>query len=519
MRGLRERLREVPGSAFLALSIAAGLVHLAVMLAVVLSRMGYRYELEWTEGSVLAQALHVARGFPVYSAPTPEYAPYLYTPLYFWIGAAASAFGGGFLPLRLISFAAIAFCMALAYAWVRRETGRRALGWLAVGIFASAFRPTGFWFDLARVDCLCLLWLMLGLRFLAARPGALTGLAGAAALASAFLTKQSSLAVIAALVPFAFLKGLRPGAEAPRRKAFLAAFLAGLASGVPGAVWILDRHYQGWFTYYVFTMPSGHASIPGAAMGFWTRDLLWTFPLPTALAAWALFRCFRAEGRFSERAWFLACATAGMLGNAWISRTHVGSWDNVLLPAFAWLAVMAGFGAAALPWRGPAGALLALLFLLQFARLGYDPRREIPTAADRAFGDSLVARIAALRGEVWVPDHGHLAAFAGKTVYGNRMPLEDVVRGRGGAPRDRLRDSLSALLASHRFGALLLDTRDWRDGFFLPPGTGDWYALSDTLPLRGRAGFAKTGVKSLPRYWYTPIGGLHGPSAPEAGKP
>lgn len=494
------------GRFLLLLAVAAGLAHLFAMLAVALLRVGFPYELEWTEGSVLVQVEHVLRGNPIYAPPTPEYTPYLYTPLYFWLGAAASVLGGGFLPLRILSLVSILAGMVLAWRWVRRDTGSPASAWLTVGLFAAAFRPTGFWFDLARVDCLALFWVLLGLRALAAKPGASAGLGAAAAFTLAFLTKQPTAAVAVALLPYALLKGLRRDPDAAARRRFLAALLPGLAIGMAGASLLLDRIYGGWFSYYVFAMPSGHSSIPGAWWRFWTHDMLGCFPLPLALGAFAMARAFRQGGRFDESGWFLACGTAGMLGSAWISRTHVGSWDNVLLPAFAWLALLGGRAAAAtLPWRSGRGAVLGILFLLQFLRLAYDPRGQIPTAADTAFGDDLVARIAAIPGDVWVPDHGHLALRAGKRPYGNRMPLEDVVRAGIQPVKADLLDSLSDVLRERRLAALLLDTPDWREANCLPESTGAWYALSDSLPLRGRAGFAKTGVKSLPLYLFRPL--------------
>jgi hypothetical protein len=349
---------------------------------------------------------------------------------------------------------------------------------------------------------------LLGLRLLANPASPWNGAAAGLVFTLAFLTKQTSLAVIAAMLPYAFLKGFGAGTlpgDATERKASLASFLAVAAAGIAGSSLILNAASGGWFAYYIFTVPGSHASIAGSWSGFWTRDMLGHFPLPLGMAAFALYRAYRSGGWRSDTLWFRACGTLGMLGNAWISRTHEGSWDNVLLPGFIWLALMAGWGLAeTLPWRGWRGTLLGLLFLAQCAALGYKPWTQIPDAADRAEGDGIVARIAAIPGDVWVPDHEYLAEWAGKKSYGNRMPLEDLWRGKGGEPKRRLEDSLASLFRNKRLGALLLDMPALRDAGILPPAAEKWYALGETLPLRGRAFYPKTGVKSRPLYLFFP---------------
>ncbi|MDB5106960.1 MAG: hypothetical protein JWP91_4649 [Fibrobacteres bacterium] len=508
MIGTTARAKRPGGQAFLTMALAAGGLHLLVFLAVTSARIGYRYELEWTEGSILVQVRQMMLGLPIYRAPAPEYVPYVYTPLYFYLGAAASAFGGGFLPLRLISLLSTLAGIALAYRWIRADTGRPAAAFLAAGLFAASFRPTGFWFDLARVDCLCLLLLLLGLRALSLNPRPLTAIAAALAFTLAFQTKQTSIAVIVAMLPYAVLKGLfrRGDGRIHQGKSFLAFFLLGTVLGVGGSIWFLGHIGRGWYGYYVLKVSSGHGAYPGVWLTFWTKDLIGQFGLALALAGFGLWRIFRAEGRYSDRGWFRACGSAGMIGSAWITRTHVGSWDNVLLPAFAWLALMAGWGVAeTLPWRGWRGPLLGTLFLIQFAHLGYNPRSQIPDAADRAEGDALVRYISGIEGTVWVPDHEYLAEWAGKPTYANRMPMEDLRRGQGGGPGKAMEDSLRTLLRRKVFSALLLDTPDWSAAGFLPGETGEWYALADSLPLHGRAFFPKTGVKSRPLYLYRPI--------------
>jgi hypothetical protein len=176
-----------------------------------------------------------------------------------------------------------------------------------------------------------------------------------------------------------------------------------------------------------------------------------------------------------------------------------------LMPAFAWLALMAGWGLSeTLPWRGWRGTLLGVLLLLQLANLGYKPWSQIPTAADKAEGQAIESRIKNIPGNVWVPDHEYLAEWAGKKTFGNRMPLEDLRRGWGGEPKIIQEDSLRTLLKKKHFGAILLDSPDWRDANMFPAEMGEMYSLQDSLPISGRAFYPKTGVKSRPIYLFLP---------------
>ncbi len=495
------------GKAFLFAAILAGAVHVALFLVVTLARIGYRYELEWTEAGILVQVNHVMRGMPVFSAPSPEYVAYFYTPLYFWLGAIASVFGGGFLPLRLLSLLSILAAMGLGYRWIRSTTGSTYAGVLSTCLFAASFKLTGFWFDLARVDNLCLFFLILGLRIIYAAPTAWSGTLAALTFSLAFMTKQNSIAVTVAMLPLVLLKGFRHGRETKgtfQRKQFLIAFGAAIILGTGGWSIFLNWKSDGWFNYFVFMVPSGEPSVPGAWLRFWTQDLRLFF-LPLGLAGFAVYRAFSHGGLFSEILWFRLCASAGMVGSAWITRTHVGSWNNVLMPAFAWLAIMAGWGVAELlPLSGRRGMFIGTLFLFQFASLLYNPWTQIPTAADSVEGAAIVDKIRSMQGDVWVLDHEYLAEWAGKKVFGNRMLLQGLRHGSGGNPHKLEEDSLLTLLKQKRFGAIVMDSPDWHDGLIFPSSMDSYYSLQDSFPLSGRAFYPKTGEKSRPRYVYLP---------------
>lgn len=68
--------------------LAAGFVALWGAAAVL--RVLYPFELEWMEGATVEHVLRVMEGRPLYVEPSLEFVPFVYTPLYAWLGALAS---------------------------------------------------------------------------------------------------------------------------------------------------------------------------------------------------------------------------------------------------------------------------------------------------------------------------------------------------------------------------------------------------------------------------------------------
>jgi hypothetical protein len=72
--------------------LAAALVaHALMAVFVIASRIRYPHDLEWMTGSVLDHVERVRNGVPVYTAPTARWIPFLYPPLFYWLGKATSA--------------------------------------------------------------------------------------------------------------------------------------------------------------------------------------------------------------------------------------------------------------------------------------------------------------------------------------------------------------------------------------------------------------------------------------------
>lgn len=424
------------------------------------ARLNYPYELEWMEGAMVDQAARVAGGLPLYVAPSPAFVPSIYTPLFYYLAAPLLwLLGVGYLPLRLLASAstlAVCVCMAIL---VRRESGSRAAGWLAAGLLLAAYRMCGTWYDIGRADMLGLALTLAGALVVRRARTAPQGVLGAGLLLLAFFAKQSALAVWLPLGLFLLLRRRWPAAGG---------FIGGSIVLLTGTTLLADYATGGWYSYYVFELPRQHTAgfIDARWWGFWRHDLGDHVGVALALGAlWLLAALWHAR----EAALFHALLAGGLLGGAWFARLNAGGYHNTLIPACLALALLLALAWSQLPAWLVAGERrrqmltigISALCLLQFWQLRYDPRRQIPDAADRAAGDAFIAALAAVPGGVAVPYHGHYARLAGKQPSAHWMAVYDILRGSDAEKRQRLEADMRTAIADGRYAALALDGTPW----------------------------------------------------------
>lgn len=467
---------------------AVALLPLAIYLWVALHRIGYPFELDWMEGGSVQLAARVSAGHSLYVAPTLAYVGWTYTPLYYLASAAVGAFTGvGFVALRLVSLLASVAAMAALYGIVRGETGERSAGLLAAGLFAATFRLSGAWMDTGRVDSL---FVALTLAAIAAgsRVRGVRGGLGLGVLAfAAFFTKQSALFALGPALVVLALRRPRAGLPA----------LGTLVALVGGSTLLLDALTGGWYRYYVVDELAHQAWSHAAWVGFWRHDLLehlWPVLLG-ALVALFLGRRSRAE------TWlYYGAAAAGLLGCAWVSRLHSGGYANVLMPAYAALALVVGLAYGWLPRTSVRARWAALpIVLVQLALLAYPISAQIPTAADRAAGAALLARLRSLPGPVLLLRHPWYATETGRGSFAQEEAIGDVLRSSDPRGARSLRASLRDGLDADHIQAVILDGSF--DRAVLEPGLSRDFRLVPGS-LTPQALYPLTDVRTAPRLLY-----------------
>jgi hypothetical protein len=432
----RER---VPRALRLAAALA-GVAAIGAYLFVALSRLAYPFPVEWLESNSLVEVHRILAGQPLYPAPTAEYVPDGYPPLYFAVSAAvASVLGGSYLPLRLVSLLSSLICFGLLGRLVQRETGSPAAGVAAAGAFAATYFVTDTWFDVGRVDSLFLALSIGGLYAARWMRGPRGAVAAGVLLGAAFLTKQTGLAEGVAVLG-ALMTGPR------RRLAGTAALTEVVVVGLSTVA--LARTTGGWYLYYVFAQMGEHALNDSGFGWFWTALLS-----AAGLAAGAAL----IGARRVPLVLLAGCAALGVEGYA--ALVHSGGGINDVLPAYLAVALLAGLalGNGGQAWR--AATVCGVLVLAQSAFLlsGFRPARAIPTSADRAVGERLLSGMRALGGTIAVPADPGLSVLAGLPPTAQQDAAADVLRATNQAAIASFTGSVAAAVAGRRFSAIIAD--------------------------------------------------------------
>jgi len=429
------------------LRVAAELVAAAfifLFLFTACKRLHYPFELDRMESAMMTTVLRVRHGLPLYSAPSMEWVPFLYAPVYFYISAAVSRVVGlGYPALRLVSILSTLGSFGLIYAFVVRETRNHAAALVSVGIFASLYSFTLAWFDVGRVDSLSVFFLLLALyatRFYNPVIAALIWLL-------AFQTKQTMLPV--ALIVFLCEW------QRPRRMLLGMATFAALAFA---SVHFFNAHTGGWYSYYVFGASRGLKLIPHMLLLFFPLDLLGPLGIAVALIAIALF--IQPPNLRSRAFSFYAFVTAILTGAICFVRAHDGANINAVIPVYVWLSILLGFAihrilrwsATALPagsWLVP--AVVWLLVSVQMLGHLYRPAQWEP--ASLASRNAFMVQLKAIPGDVWATNHSYDALLAGKPMH-PEMDALDSVLGRSYQPTI---DELRKQIETQHFSAIILD--------------------------------------------------------------
>jgi 4-amino-4-deoxy-L-arabinose transferase-like glycosyltransferase len=471
--------------------LGLALAFVGIYLAIAPARIAYPFELEWMEGACVDHVRRILAGQQLYVSPSLDFVPFVYPPLYFYLSAAVTKLTGvGFLPLRLVSFGSSLGCFALIFFMVRRQARCSFAGIVAVGLFAACYRIAGAWYDIARVDMLCLLFLLAAIYLVQLDRSWPYQLLAGVLVALAFVTKQTALAVALPVMLFAVAY------QRGRGLVFAAAGL--LLSG--GATLVLDRPHGGWYSYYVFDLPRQHEIDTAAALGFWTTDMLAAVPL--ALAGVLFFLAH--EARHDRRGFFLwGAVVVGAIGAAWSGRAHSGGYNNVVIPAYAALSIIFALAldTATTTAQGRGKVVLAAVYLLcigQFLRLGYNPRQQLPTAADRRAGEKIISAMRAIPGDVYMPYHGYLPTLAGKRSYAHAMAVWDVARGRDEQAKERLIGEIVGAIRQRRFAAVIVDS-----DVFAQPDLDSCYTRSP-IQFAGNVFYPVTGMATRPKWLCLP---------------
>ncbi len=441
------------------LALLTSSLFIAFFLFTSISRVFYPYDLDFIEDSMLMQSIRIANNQPVFVAPNAEFMPHVYMPLYSFIGGMLiKVMGVGFAPLRLLSLSATLVTAILIFLIAQRETQEKWIGFACAALFLGGYRLTGFWYELARVDSLFVMLLMIGMMTGLRARSVPRLLAAAAVMTLAFFTKQTAVLFAGALALYLFFN--------IRWRVLW--FVIPFGALVSITILILNAITDGWFWYHTFTIAGGDPIELGRVINYLFVDVLWgmgglsvmviiTVMLKLRLSPSPLTPLPQGEGNN----WFVAIVAAFIVSG--VGRSSVGGNVNNLMPVYAFLCLspMLLKTSKVSPTPLRFGTLretfevsvTASLIILQFALSAYNPLRYIPTPTVRESGDRLVKRIAATNGEVLVMMHPYYAMMAGKQPSAQIAALW-YGRARGTSP---LPDDFVKRIRDHYYSMIISD--------------------------------------------------------------
>lgn len=416
-------------------------------IVVALSSMTYPFHLEWMEGQNIDVINRIRQGEPVYVAPSIEYVPYIYTPYYYYVAAFVSLFTGvDFFAGRLVSTLAAIGTGVILYRWIRGEGGSKSAAIITAGLFFATYKLSGRWFDAARIDSLFLFLTLSGLYVFYFYRGWANALTAAALMTAAFFTKQSALMALA--------PALGAGVLIDKQHTLrTAALWAGMMLTCLAAY---DIASDGWFSFYVFTVPAGHGMDRKYILGFWNWDMLTRLGFLFALSAIGFLQIFPKD---KKKALWYGVLVASFIGTSYASRIHWGGYLNVLMPAHAALALAGGL---ALTWlsrhsRREMAQIGLLLALIQLGSLVYNPSNLIPSHQSEEKGKKFLEGLAKIQGDIFMPELQWVQTRVGKKSYAFGMAGFDIIRSNLGSRnyiKTQLDQELRHAIAQQRFAAV-----------------------------------------------------------------
>jgi 4-amino-4-deoxy-L-arabinose transferase-like glycosyltransferase len=484
---------------FKAALLPISIIYIVLFIYVAISRIDYPFELNWMEGGLLDVVERILDGKPIYTEPSLEYVPFIYTPLYYFLTAfIAKLMGPGFMALRLVSVISTLFCIILIYLFVKHDTRSGFLGAVSAGLFAAFYNAGGNWMDIGRNDSLNLLILLSALFIVRFYRNSRSYLIAGILLFLAFFTQQSSVILIIFILGYGIIYN---------RKSILPIMLSTIVL-IVGSTIIMDKFYDSWYSYFVVELPLNREISISNIILFWTEGLFRTCMVPIGFIIYYLYSNFKSARR--QPGWsFNLFAGAGMISTAWFLQVHSGNLANALLPAYAMITILFGISLNDILKKLKSKPdfnqiklqdIVYLLVILQFITLVYDPRHLIPSRADRAAGEEFIESISKVDGDIFIPAHGYLAARAGKKQYAHAMAIYDVYRTNDDEASMKLKEEINEAFGNRDFAAVIYDD------LYSPIGSFDSdsnYAVEKHMFVNGKDFFSVAGTRIRPQYFFS----------------
>ena len=359
------------------------------------------------------------------------------------------------LALRLVSAVASLVSFGAIASIVFGETKSWFWGLASAGFFAGLYPASRFWYDLARVDSVFVMFFLLFLFSLLRTNSIRWQMAAGIFAALTLLTKQNGLLMCVPVIGLYFLFDWK------RRWVLPVTFT--LVYGLISLALILST--SGWYLYYCFTMVFLK---PTVRMDYKVFDFIQSFIFPytsgAALSGLFVIPFLFLHGK-KERSLLWLVILSGVFVTSYLAKANIGGVNNVVIPTFAILSLLFGMGLAeistklqAKPARARAIAeiFFCILAVLQLVQIIYNPSVAMPPFEDYLTGSKALKFVKKFDGNVYLPNSSVLL-MAGKKSFAHPSAIWDVLHSDPDLPgRDILLGELKTAVASHLFDAIVI---------------------------------------------------------------
>jgi hypothetical protein len=489
-----------------------GVLAIAAFIWLSAMRLFTPIELGNGEGMMMDSAIRIARGQPIYVAPSIDFIPFVYMPMFpALVAILTRLFGPELWQGRLVDLMGVAGFIAILIAIVKRETRSWALALAGAGIFLMGHGLTRGGYDVVRPDPLMLMFGFGALAILrfdsTPRAAVIAGLVAALA----FFDKQHGILFGLAGIPYLFL--------CDRRR--LVPYAATLLVACVGGYLLLTLWLGKWFPFYTWDVPSHWSQFSRGRVFQYLGEILLgklgAMVIPSVLA-------FGAAGdahREPESVWGWA-GLAG-IGTGLMATLDPYAYYHTLMPTIAAFSVLGPIALHRLAERldagtaGRATAAASVLLALQFVPLLYPMHSLLPRPGAAQTRRDFVEKLRAMPGRVLMPYHGFYLTLAGKPMGMSLLPLDDIVRARGNRLLREDPQYFERMFATLRYGPdrpLIVN-----DSVFAKTGDATiplWAALDSTYRKSGDMGDLierlrpLAGSRNSPTWIYAPIDSTEG---------
>ena len=400
------------------------LIWIMFMVYLWANHIDFPLNLEAMELTVLQHLQRAMDGTPIYVAPSTDFVPLAYAPLYYYLSIpVAWLFGDNLFALRLVAILGMFGSGVIIYLIIKKYTSSHWWSIIALGLFAGAYRIMDTYLDNAHSDSWLLFSVLLGCYLIDKNRSRTINLIGVLFLVLSFWFKQhGALFAIGGVLYLTWRDGWKNSWQ-----------YWGLAIIFGPVLYIVapSSIFGSEFHYYTFIIPSHWTDFSLSTIrryvGFTIKSY---FALAIVGVISSIFALIKQNK--TTNVWFFMMPFALLSG--FLGALDPGSNNNVFIMMGVWFIITGILGLYILTEKYEFirkwGLYLAVVGI-SFSLVYYDPRSVIVSRnAPEAYRD-MISFLNSLDGQIYAPWLGQLQDGYSFYPAVHWVPLEDLIRGQG----------------------------------------------------------------------------------------